>query len=41
MDQQTTIKIFNGKIITPEKIIEGGSVLIKEGTITAVSENGY
>jgi N-acetylglucosamine-6-phosphate deacetylase len=38
MDQQTTIKIFNGKIITPEKIIEGGSVLIKEGTITAISE---
>ncbi len=38
MDQLTTVKIYNGKIITPEKIIEGGSVLIKEGTITAISE---
>jgi N-acetylglucosamine-6-phosphate deacetylase len=39
MNQQTNIKIFNGKIITPEKIIDGGSVLIKEGIITAISEN--
>jgi N-acetylglucosamine-6-phosphate deacetylase len=39
MDQQTTIKIFNGKIITPEKIIEGGSVVTTGGTITSISEN--
>jgi N-acetylglucosamine-6-phosphate deacetylase len=39
MDNQKTIKIFNGRIITPEKIIEGGSVLISGGKITAVSEN--
>ena len=39
MDQQTTIKIFNGKIITPEKIIDGGSVMITGGTISSISEN--
>ena len=33
-----TFKIVNGNIITPEKIIEGGCVLIKNGTISAVSE---
>src|ERR1044072_3625149 len=32
------IKIFNGKIITPYKIIEGGSVLVTGKTIAAVSE---
>jgi N-acetylglucosamine-6-phosphate deacetylase len=32
------IKIYNGKIITPFKIIEGGCVLITGDTITAVSE---
>jgi len=33
------IKIFNGKIITPDKIIDGGSILITGDTITAISEN--
>jgi len=33
------IKIFNGKIITPDKIIGGGSILITGDTITAISEN--
>ncbi len=37
MNQQR-LKIFNGKIITPDKIFDGGSVLITGGTITAVSE---
>ena len=32
------IKIYNGKIITPSKIIEGGCVLITGDTITEVSE---
>jgi N-acetylglucosamine-6-phosphate deacetylase len=32
------IKIFNGKIITPYKIIDRGSILITGTTITAVSE---
>ncbi|MEO8712130.1 MAG: amidohydrolase family protein, partial [Parafilimonas sp.] len=32
------IKIYNGKIVTPAKIIEGGCVLITGGTITEVSE---
>ena len=32
------IKIYNGKIITPSSIIEGGCVLITGDTITAVSE---
>ena len=32
------IKIFNGKIITPYQIIDGGCVLITGETITAVSE---
>jgi N-acetylglucosamine-6-phosphate deacetylase len=36
---QQPIKIFNGKIITPDKIIIGGSILIKGDIITAVSEN--
>jgi N-acetylglucosamine-6-phosphate deacetylase len=38
MDGQQPIKIFNGKIITPDNTIEGGAVLITEGTITAISE---
>ena len=38
MDQQR-LKVFNGKIITPDKIIEGGSILVTGNTITAVSEN--
>jgi N-acetylglucosamine-6-phosphate deacetylase len=37
MNQQR-IKIFNGKIITPHKIIEGGTVLITGNIITAISE---
>ena len=32
------LKIFNGKIITPYKIIDGGSILVTGNTITAVSE---
>ena len=32
------LKIYNGKIITPYKIIQGGTVLITGDTITAVSE---
>ena len=32
------LKIFNGKIITPYKIIDGGTVLINGDTITAVKE---
>ncbi|MEJ7588354.1 MAG: N-acetylglucosamine-6-phosphate deacetylase [Ferruginibacter sp.] len=32
------IKIFNGKIITPYKIIDGGSILITDEKITTVSE---
>src|SRR4051794_24264024 len=32
------LKIYNGKIITPFKIIPEGSVLVTEGRITAVSE---
>jgi N-acetylglucosamine-6-phosphate deacetylase len=38
MDNHQPIKIFNGKIITPDKIIDGGSILITANTITAVSE---
>ena len=33
------IKIFNGKIITPYKIIDGGSLLISGETIAAINEN--
>ena len=33
-----TLKVFNGKIITPNRIIPQGTVLISEGRITAVSE---
>src|SRR5882672_5666762 len=36
---QQKIKIVNGKIITPYRIIQGGTVLITGNTITAVSEN--
>lgn len=36
MKQQ--LKIYNGNIITPGKIIKGGTVLISDGIITAVSE---
>ncbi len=33
------IKIHNGKLIAPNKIIPNGSVLIKDGITTAVAEN--
>ncbi len=36
--QQQKIKIFNAKIITPYKIINGGTLLMTGDTITAVSE---
>ena len=35
---QRPLKIFNGKIITPDKIINDGCVLVADGTITAVNE---
>lgn len=35
---QQPIKIFNGRIITPWRIIPQGSILIADGIITAVSE---
>jgi N-acetylglucosamine-6-phosphate deacetylase len=35
---QQRLKIYNGKIITPHKIIAGGSVLITDDMIVAVSE---
>jgi len=37
MNQQR-LKIFNGKIITPDGIIPNGTVLVTDNTITAVSE---
>lgn len=33
------LKIINGKIITPDKIIEGGNILIANGKITAISHS--
>lgn len=33
------LKIFNGRIITPEGIISGGAVLVTDDKITAVSEH--
>jgi len=33
------LNIYNGKVITPTKILEGGSVLVSGTTITEVSEN--
>jgi N-acetylglucosamine-6-phosphate deacetylase len=35
---QERLKIVNGKIITPFKIIEGGTVVVTDGIITGVSE---
>ena len=32
------LKIFNGKIVTPYRIIPQGSILICDGVITAVAE---
>ena len=37
--KNSLIKIYNGKIITADKIIPNGSVLIKDGIIAAVSEH--
>ena len=37
MGENQTIKIFNGKIITPEKIIDGGTILIQSNRIKAIS----
>ena len=36
--EQQRLKIYNGKIITPYKIIHGGTVLVTGDKITAVSE---
>ncbi|MEP7108069.1 MAG: N-acetylglucosamine-6-phosphate deacetylase [Ferruginibacter sp.] len=33
------IKIFNGKIITPTRIIDGGMILVRGDTIATISEN--
>ncbi|MFM9911054.1 MAG: N-acetylglucosamine-6-phosphate deacetylase [Chitinophagaceae bacterium] len=38
MDNNQTIKIFNGKIIIPGKIIPDGCILIKESKIAAINE---
>ena len=32
------LKVHNGKVVTPTKILDGGSVLVTGTTITAVSE---
>ena len=34
----TLIKIFNGKILTPHRIIDGGSIIVESGKILEVSE---
>lgn len=39
MDANQPIKIFNGNIITPDKIIDGGSILIQSNKIAAISNN--
>ena len=39
MEQQ--LKIFNGRIITPNRIIDGGAILVTDGNITAVSEHDF
>ena len=38
MNEKQPIKIFNGKIITPEKIIDGGTILIQSNRIEAISK---
>lgn len=35
---QPQLKIFNGKIITPNRLIAGGTIVVTGGTITTVSE---
>ena len=37
MDQQP-LKIYNGKIIAANKVVDGGTILVTGNTITAVSE---
>jgi hypothetical protein len=37
MDQQQ-LKIYNGKIITPNKVIDGGTILVTGNTITTIGE---
>jgi N-acetylglucosamine-6-phosphate deacetylase len=37
--QSRTVKIFNGKIITPDEVIEGGTVVITGGKIISVCNN--
>ena len=37
MDAKQPIKIFNAKIITPDKMIDGGSILIQLNKIAAIS----
>ena len=37
MDAKQKIKIFNAKIITPDKMIDGGSILIQLNKIAAIS----
>lgn len=32
------LKIYNGNIITPQRIVKGGSILIEDGKIIAISE---
>lgn len=38
MKENTRLKIFNGRIITPYRIITNGTVLIEDGIISAVTE---
>ncbi len=38
MQENSKLKIYNGRIITPYRIIENGTVLISDGIITAVAE---
>jgi len=37
MDQQQ-LKIYNGKVITPDKVIDGGTILVTGNTITGIGE---
>jgi N-acetylglucosamine-6-phosphate deacetylase len=36
--EQQYLKIYNGQIITPSRIINDGTILIKDGTVTAMVE---
>jgi N-acetylglucosamine-6-phosphate deacetylase len=38
-ENMNTLKIINGRIITPDRIVPNGSLLISGGTISAVSES--